>query len=72
MANLIIPDKSRHQYVVGIDIGHGETSAAIVPIEWDKSAGQRESDFQDIDLDSKLSVSMTRMQFALVIRHLST
>lgn len=53
MANLIIPDKTRHQYVVGIDIGHGETSAAIVPIEWDKSAGQRESDFQDIDLDSK-------------------
>ena len=53
MASLIIPDKNLHQYVVGIDIGHGETSAAIVPIEWDKPAQQRELDVQDIDLDSK-------------------
>lgn len=51
MANLIIPDKNKHKYVVGIDFGHGETSAAICPIEWDKDAGQREANCQDIDLD---------------------
>jgi len=51
MANLIIPNKSEHKYVVGIDYGHGETSAAICPIEWDKDAGQRETSISDIDLD---------------------
>ena len=51
MANLIIPDKNKHTYVVGIDFGHGETSAAICPIEWDKDAGQRETKVEDIDLD---------------------
>lgn len=33
MANLIIPSKDIHKYVVGIDYGHGETSAAICQIE---------------------------------------
>lgn len=51
MANLITPNKAKHKYVVGIDFGHGETSAAICPIEWDKQAGQRETKISDIDLD---------------------
>ena len=51
MANLIVPEKDKHQYVVGIDYGHGETSAAICPIEWDKEAGKRETNVLDIDLD---------------------
>lgn len=51
MANLIIPNKSKHQYVIGIDFGHGETSAAICNIEWGKEAGQRELNVIDIDLD---------------------
>lgn len=51
MAKLIIPDKNKHKFVVGIDFGHGETSAAICPIEWDKDAGQREGNVTDIDLD---------------------
>ena len=51
MANLIFPDKDKHKYVIGIDFGHGETSAAICPIEWDIDAGQRETKVQDIDLD---------------------
>lgn len=51
MANLIVPDKNKHKYIVGIDFGHGETSAAICSIEWDKDAGQREMKVQDIDLD---------------------
>ena len=51
MAKLIVPDKNKHKYVVGIDFGHGETSAAICSIEWGKDAGQRETKVQDIDLD---------------------
>ena len=50
-AQLIKPIKEQHQYVVGIDFGHGETSAAICPLEWEKSAGQRESKEEDIDMD---------------------
>lgn len=51
MANLVIPNRLQHQYVIGIDFGHGETSAAVCPIEWDKEAGQREILVQDVDLD---------------------
>lgn len=50
-AQLVKPIKGQHQYVVGIDFGHGETSAAICPLEWEKSAGQRESKEEDIDMD---------------------
>lgn len=50
-AQLIKPIKEQHKYVVGIDFGHGETSAAICPLEWEKSAGQRESKEEDIDMD---------------------
>lgn len=51
MVQLVKPIKGKHQYVVGIDFGHGETSAAICPLEWDKSAGLRESKEEDIDMD---------------------
>lgn len=30
-------DKSKIEYILGIDFGHGETSAAICPAQWDKS-----------------------------------
>lgn len=49
MANLIVPNKYKHKYVVGIDFGHGETSAAVCPIEWDKSAGQRVANYEDLN-----------------------
>lgn len=48
---LIKPIKGQHKYVIGIDFGHGETSAAICPLEWEKSAGKRESKEEDIDMD---------------------
>lgn len=51
MANLIKPDKNKHEYIIGIDFGHGETSAAIFKIEWDKEAGLRDEKAEDIDLD---------------------
>ena len=53
MSNLIIPNKYKHKYVVGIDFGHGETSAAISELEWDKDAGQRENNVLDLDMDRK-------------------
>ena len=48
---LVKPIKGKHQYIVGIDFGHGETSAAICPLEWEKNVGQRESKEEDIDMD---------------------
>lgn len=53
MSNLIIPNKYKHKYVVGIDFGHGETSAAMSELEWDKDAGQRENNVLDLDMDRK-------------------
>lgn len=32
------PDKSKHVYVLGIDFGHGETSADICTIQWDANS----------------------------------
>lgn len=34
------PDKSKHVYVLGIDFGHGETSADICSIQWDTNFSQ--------------------------------
>lgn len=51
MAKLVIPNKNKHKFVVGIDFGHGETSAATCELEWDKDAGQREANVLDIDMD---------------------
>lgn len=51
MKELIKPNKSKHQYVIGIDFGHGETSAAICKLEWDKDAGHRESEVLDLDMN---------------------
>ena len=51
MAQLVKPNKNKHKYVVGVDFGHGETSAAICELEWDKSAGTSEQKIRDIDMD---------------------
>lgn len=39
MEDLFVPNPQKHKYVVGIDFGHGETSAAICEIDWDNPAG---------------------------------
>ena len=44
-----VPNKNIHEYVVGIDLGHGETSAAYAEIGWDEDMGTLES-VKDIDL----------------------
>ncbi len=51
MVQLVKPDKNKHQYIIGIDFGHGETSAAICELEWNKSAGTSEQKVRDIDMD---------------------
>lgn len=35
MYNFITPNKEVHKYIIGIDFGHGETSADICNIQWD-------------------------------------
>lgn len=45
----ITPNKDKHQYVVGIDLGHGETSAAYAEIGWGQDVGTLEP-VKDIDL----------------------
>lgn len=51
MANLIIPDRSLHKYVIGIDFGHGETSAAICELQWDTPEGKANIDASDIRIN---------------------
>ena len=51
MANLIVPDKDKHKYVVGIDFGHGETSAAVCPIDLSEDTNQHKLYVEDIELD---------------------
>ena len=35
MKDFVTPNKVKHQYILGIDFGHGETSADICNIQWD-------------------------------------
>lgn len=46
-------DKNKVKYVIGIDFGHGETSAAKCTLEWGKSAGQRENIVKDLYVDEQ-------------------
>ena len=32
-------EKKQYEYVIGIDLGHGETSAALCPLQWDTTKG---------------------------------
>lgn len=51
----IQPDKNRHQYIIGIDFGHGETSVAIAQIDWDSPYDKLGKVF-DVELDGKNSI----------------
>ena len=51
----IIPDKNKHEYVIGIDFGHGETSAAFCPIGWDLASEELET-VKDIDFGANRKV----------------
>lgn len=64
-AQLIKPIKDQHRYVVGIDFGHGESSAAICSLEWETSAGHRENKEEDIDMDINARKRLFRQQSVL-------
>lgn len=50
---LVIP-KRKHEYVIGIDFGHGETSAALCKLNWE--AGESGFAYTDLDLGSNSKV----------------
>lgn len=51
----IKPDRNKHEYVIGIDFGHGETSAAFCPIGWDLASEDLEA-VKDIDFGANKKV----------------
>ncbi|MGM9775693.1 MAG: hypothetical protein ACI3ZG_02805 [Candidatus Coprenecus sp.] len=48
-------DKTKIDYVIGIDLGHGETSAALCPIQWDLPVGQLDP-VKDLELGGNKKV----------------
>lgn len=42
-------DKDKVEYVIGIDLGHGETSAALCPIQWNEQYNQLD-DATDLEM----------------------
>ena len=58
MANhewMTVPNKEQHEYIIGIDFGHGETSAAFCPIGWNMQDGELEG-VKDIDFGNNSKV----------------
>ena len=51
----IVPNKNKHEYVIGIDFGHGETSAAYCSIGWGIPSGELK-DAEDIEFGSNKKV----------------
>ena len=45
----------KYEYVIGIDLGHGETSAAICPLQWDTPVEQLES-VKDLEMGGNKKV----------------
>lgn len=48
-------EKNKIEYVIGIDLGHGETSAAICPMQWDKLDNQLEAS-KDLEMEPNRKV----------------
>lgn len=53
--NIMNIDKTKVAYVVGIDLGHGETSAAECPLQWDTEESQWEAPI-DIEMENNKKV----------------
>ena len=52
---LVKPDPKQHEFMIGIDFGHGETSAASCTIGWELSSGQLPSP-EDIEMGNNKKV----------------
>jgi len=50
-----IDNKKKYEYVIGIDLGHGETSAAICPLQWDKGPNE-EDPVKDLEMGGNRKV----------------
>ena len=50
-----IENKKKYEYVIGIDLGHGETSAAICPLQWDKGPNE-EDPVKDLEMGGNRKV----------------
>ena len=48
-------DKKKIEYVIGIDLGHGETSAAICPMQWDTLDNQLDA-AKDLEMEPNRKV----------------
>lgn len=48
---MVVPDRNKHRYVIGIDFGHGETSACVTEIDWTATAGTSKMDISDVIFD---------------------
>lgn len=49
-------EANRHiEYVIGIDLGHGETSAAICPLQWDNTPGELDA-VKDLEMGGNKKV----------------
>ena len=51
MKELVKLNPEQHKFVIGIDFGHGETSAAMCPIQWEVAAGESTMPRQDIRIN---------------------
>ena len=47
--------KKKIEYIIGIDLGHGETSAAICPMQWDTAVEQLDP-AKDLDMGGNKKV----------------
>ena len=45
----------QYEYVIGIDLGHGETSAAICPLQWDNAPGELDA-VKDLEMGGNKKV----------------
>ena len=45
----------QYEYVIGIDLGHGETSAAICPLQWDTPVEQLD-EVKDLEMGGNKKV----------------
>lgn len=48
-------DNRKYEYIIGIDLGHGETSAAICPLQWDTPVEQLDP-AKDLEMGSNKKV----------------
>ena len=53
--NKIMEANRQYEYVIGIDLGHGETSAAICPLQWDNAPGELDA-VKDLEMGGNKKV----------------